>query len=133
MSCLRAILTAALTVICLGGCGADSNATTDTSPTVPTKVSTQLANAIADAQRMAPALESRLRGTKYPTTLDEARHALTAAGLEPTAGNVVNGYKYHPDTIEFALCIEGPKGAFAAYDTRPMSLFATGETGGCPP
>lgn len=127
------MLAAALAITCLGGCGHDSNATADTTTsTVPTNVSAELASAIADARRMAPALESRLRGSAYPTTLDGARQALTDAGIEPTAGNDVNGYDYDPRSVEFTLCVEGPTGAFAAYDTRPMSLFTTGERGGCP-
>ena len=129
---IRVLFVALLATAFMGGCGNDSTSTDSTSTTDVTDVSSELATVIADAQRMAPALESRLRGTTYPTTVDEARQALTDAGIEPTAGNAVGGYEYDPDSIEFKLCIEGSAGAFAVYDTRPMSLFENGESGGCP-
>lgn len=107
--------------------GADGAGATDS-----TELSPELAGVVEDAQRMAPALESELRGTDYPTDLAGAIDVLTSAGIEPSEGNVVGGYEYDPETVEFVLCIEGPSGAFASYDTRPMSLFTTGDTGGCP-
>jgi hypothetical protein len=110
-----------------GGASSDGDAPTDS-----TELSPELASVVEDAQRMAPALESELRGTDYPTDLAGALDVLTSAGIEPTDGNVVGGYEYDPDTVEFVLCIEGPSGAFASYDTRPMSLFTTGESSGCP-
>lgn len=142
----RDAVPAALAVVVgllLAGCGGDDDPTTNAAgdgdaaavageSTDEGEVSDELARVIEDAGRMAPALESALRGTEYPVTLEEALQALGEAGIEPSEGNVVNGYEYDPDTVEFVLCIEGPSGTFASYDTRPMSLFTTGETGGCP-
>jgi hypothetical protein len=92
----------------------------------------ELDTALTDVGRLAPALESAVRGTDYPRTVSEAVAALDVAGLSTSAGMVVGGYRYDPDTVEFELCIEGPGGAFATYDTRPMSLRQSGRSGGCP-
>jgi hypothetical protein len=121
---------AAVLAFALVGCR-EPSATPDTA-TGSGAIPAEMERVAADAQRMAPALESHLRGGEYATTLDEAIAALDAAGLEPTPPNVVGGYRYHAEAVEFVLCIESPEGAHASYDTRPMSLLSTGASGGCP-
>ncbi len=116
-------------LLLVGGC---TNDATDSGSVSTTTVPRKLEGVVADANRMAPALESELRGTTYPTTLSGARQALENAGIEPTGRNVVGGYEYDAEAVEFTLCIESPDGAYATYDTAPMALFVTGESGGCP-
>ena len=125
-----AALLVALSLSFVGACGndADDASSAGSTTTVPAK----LEGVVADADRMAPALESALRGTRYPTTLSGAKAALDDAGIETTGDNEVGGYVYDADAVEFQLCIESPDGAYATYDTKPMSMFVTGESGGCP-
>ncbi len=93
--------------------------------------SAELVSVQADVGRLAPELESFVRGGAYPTDLAGALAALAKAGLAPSAGNTVAGYVYDLQTVEFTLCVESASGAFATYDTRPMSLRQQGESGGC--
>lgn len=94
------------------------------------------AAALTSVQRevssVAPALESFYRGKPYPQTLAEAQGSLADAGIELMIGNTVGGYAYDAAATEFTLCIEGPSGAWATYDTAPMSLREGAENGGCP-
>ena len=68
-----------------------------------------------------------------------AGHATTSRGLtalaendlELSAGNAVGSDFYDEADADFSS-LQGPPGAFATYDTSPMSLFETGESGGCP-
>ena len=94
--------------------------------------SPELQAVIDDVRRVAPALESHVRGTEYPLTVDEAARAMDEAGLALGEGTSLGAYRYDPDTIEFELCIEHGSGAFATYDTAPMSTRDVGESGGCP-
>jgi hypothetical protein len=130
----RRLVVVAVVVVGLGACGSDEPGTggAGAETTTGDGVSAELAGVIADAQRMAPALERELAGGEYPTSLEGALEALEGAGIAPSEGNVVGGYEFDADAVEFVLCIEGPSGAFASYDTRPMSLFTNGESGGCP-
>ena len=68
----------------------------------------------------------------YPADLDALLATLADAGVAPTGENTVAGYAYDPETVEFTLCVETPSGAWATYDTEPMSLRQGAETGGCP-
>jgi len=125
------LLVAVVCVVCvvgLAGCGETDPGSERGEGSVTGKRSA----VIADVTRIAPALETWLRGGEYPTTLDAARQALTDAALEPSPGNAVGGYRYEPDSVEFRLCIEAAGGAYAIYDTRPMSVLTSGDDGGCP-
>lgn len=81
---------------------------------------------------MTPALESAFRGGDYPRELDQVVAALEDEDLGLADGNTLGGYRYDPDTAEFELCVEHESGAFATYDTAPMSVRESGESGGCP-
>lgn len=91
-----------------------------------------LASVRADVERVAPALESFYQDREYPVDLAQVRSTLPEAGVTLAAGNTIAGYDYDGDAVEFELCVESTTGAFAAYDTAPMSLRRSGETGGCP-
>lgn len=52
--------------------------------------------------------------------------------VAPTGENTEAGYAYDPETVEFTLCVQTPSGAWATYDTEPMSLRQGAESGGCP-
>lgn len=107
---------------------------TDDEPAVEqgSGASGDLASVAADVERIAPALEGHFFDSTYAMTLEEAEAAMADAGLEPTAPNVVGSYVYDPEAVEFTLCIEAPGGAFASYNTQPMSVQTSGESGGCP-
>lgn len=95
--------------------------------------SPQLESVLVDVGTAAPRLESSYRGDPYPETLEEALATLEPAGVQLAEGNQVNGYVYDPETVEFTLCVEHVEtGAWATYDTRPMSTRDQGESGGCP-
>lgn len=94
--------------------------------------SAELTSVIDDANRVTPPLESYFFGAGPADTLEEAVAALAEIDLELSPGNVVGSYLYDDADEDFKLCVEGPTGAFATYDTSPMSLFETGESGGCP-
>ena len=123
----------------LVGCGADDGEPgvgADTSET-PTPVettsgATSLASVQSDVENLAVSLESFYRGTPYPQTVDEVIASLPDAGLSLSPGNSIGSYVYDPDAVEFTLCVEDDAGAWASYDTAPMSVRDTGESGGCP-
>lgn len=86
-----------------------------------------------EVESVAPALESYYRGTTYPTTLADAVASLADAGIQLAPGLSVTGYVYDADDVEFTLCIEDDEsGAWASYDTAPMSVRDGGDSGGCP-
>jgi hypothetical protein len=101
-------------------------------PTAAGEPSAELASVTDDALRVTPPLEAYFFSGEHAVTVDEAVAALADAGQELSPGNTVGGYLYDEADEDFKLCIEGPNGAFATYDTSPMSLFETGESGGCP-
>jgi len=86
----------------------------------------------ADVETVAIALESFYRGTPYPSSAAEVRDTLDDAGLTLMPGNSIGGYVYDADAVEFTLCVESESGAWATYDTAPMTLRENGATGGCP-
>lgn len=91
------------------------------------------ATAAREAARLASGLESWARTHGYPRTADEAERALATADLVATDGLVVGGYAYDADAVELALCLEDPaSGAWAFYDTAPMTVIRSGADGGCP-
>lgn len=134
----RSLALLALLPLLLAGCGDDGAAPTPASPaseelvTPPSDPSADLASAQADVESLAVQLESYYRGGDYPTDLDALLATLADAGVAPTGENTVAGYAYDADTVEFTLCVQTPSGAWATYDTEPMSLRQGAETGGCP-
>ena len=123
----------------LAACGEDDTATSGPSAaasgdlvTPPSNPSGDLQSAQADVESLAVQLESYYRGGDYPQDLDDLLGTLADAGVAPTGENVMAGYVSDPDTFEFTLCVETPSGAWATYDTEPMSLRQGAESGGCP-
>lgn len=140
-------LTASVVIpaLLLAGCGEDSADTGAPSSapsatqtpaeevvTPPSTPSDDLASAQADVESLAVQLESYYRGGDYPRSLDELLGTLADAGVAPTEDNEVAAYAYDADTVEFTLCVEAPSGAWATYDTEPMTLRQGAESGGCP-
>ncbi len=106
-------------------------ATDDAITATDAEPSSELASVIDDALRVTPPLELYFFSAGPAETLEEAVAALADNDLVLSPGNVVGGYVYDDADEDFKLCIESPTGAFATYDTSPMSLFETGESGGC--
>lgn len=137
---MRWLLVPVLICLSLTGCSSDDADEPDSSPapgaaSSPEEAgepSEELASVIDDANRVTPPLEGYFFQSGHATTLDEAVAALAELELDLSPGNEVGGYLYDEADEDFKLCIQGPTGAFATYDTSPMSLFETGETGGCP-
>lgn len=118
-------------------CGQDdaapaSGSSYDAPASTPATTSAGLASAAADVERLAVRLESFYRGGDYPRDVETARETLGPAGLTLSEGNTIATYVYDEDAVEFALCVEAPDGAWATYDTAPMSVREAGESGGCP-
>ncbi len=131
----RAALVLAATALlscALSGCTVSSDDAAPRSGSGTNDVSPALTSALSDVERVAVALEGYYRGAGYPTDLDGAVASLEPAGQELSPGNRVATYAYDADAVEFSMCVETEDGAFATYDTAPMSLRQTGETGGCP-
>jgi hypothetical protein len=124
----------------LGACSSDDSAQPDSSPAPAasgssdsgSESSAELASVVDDANRVTPPLEAHFFEAGPAATPEEAVAALAEIRLELSPGNRVGDYVYDRADEDFRLCIEGPSGAFATYDTSPMSLFETGESGGCP-
>lgn len=101
-------------------------------PVADGKPSAALKSVLADVNKLAPALESYFRGDRYPTAVDEVVAALAKAKLTLSKGNSIGGYRYDASDVEFVLCVENTSGAYATYDTAPMTTGQSGESGGCP-
>lgn len=128
---LRLLATALLAGGLLLAAGCDEPSDEPEVDTGSGAIPAELEGVQADVGRIAPALEQHFFSHEYATTLDEALAAMAEADLAPTDPNVVGGYTFDPETVEFVLCIEHPSGAHASYDTRPMSLRTSGASGGC--
>lgn len=127
----------AVLVLALAGCGGEDDPATPPGGTggssgggVPggsggSDVTTEVSS-------IAPALESAVRGTPYPQSVDEAVDSLAEAGIDLAPGTEVGGYTYDPDAVEFVLCLQDADGAWASYDTAPMGVRDSGTEGGCP-
>lgn len=88
--------------------------------------------AIDAVSSIAPQLESAVRSETYPMTLEEAVARIDDLGLTPAAPLQVAGYRYDADQVEFTLCVEdADSGAYATYNTAPMSVRQAGDSGGC--
>lgn len=115
---------------------ADERTTRDfSSPTAGAEdgASGDLASVSADVERIAPALESYYGfRNDYPQDLAGAEASLADADVALTGDNTLGSYAYDADAVEFTLCVQAPGGAWATYDTAPMSVRDGGETGGCP-
>lgn len=85
-----------------------------------------------DVETVAVSLESFYRGGEYPRDLAAVKATLSDAGLELSPGNRLGSYVYDADRVEFTLCVEGKAGAWAAYNTAPMTIQESGASGGCP-
>ena len=75
-----------------------------------------------DAEKIAVRLAQIFAGSSYPSDLAGAIKVAQANGLEPADGNTIGGYAYDANDVEFKLCVENTSGAYAIYDTRPMSM-----------
>ncbi|CAN5654877.1 hypothetical protein BH11ACT8_BH11ACT8_35660 [soil metagenome] len=129
----------------LSGCGSDGDpaeATNTSETAAPSETdapagaaetpSAALDSVRADVENLAVSLESYYRGNPYPQRVAEVEATLDGAGLALSPGNSIGGYAYDADTVEFKLCIQDDAGGWATYDTRPMTLRESGESGGCP-
>ncbi len=136
------VLVAGLLVLTLAGCGEDDKAedagsgqilaTPTPATTSAGKPSAALKSVLSDVNKLAPALESYFRGDPYPTKVSEVEAALPKAKLTLSEGNTIGGYRYDASDVEFVLCVENTSGAYATYDTAPMTTGQSGESGGCP-
>lgn len=119
----------------LAGCGAEEDtAEPDFDVEAPTAsgIDPALASVAADVERLAVRLEGYYRSEDdYPRDLAGALASLGPAGQALSGGNEIGTYVYDEDAVEFRLCVEAPDGAWATYDTAPMSVRETGD-GGCP-
>jgi hypothetical protein len=146
MRALGLLLTAVLAVS-VAGCGSAQSDTgtandqpTLTAPTTDDSMAGMdmggsddaAASTQADAEKIAVRLEQIFAGSSYPKDLAGAIKVARANGLEPAEGNTIGGYTYDPNDVEFKLCVENSSGAYAIYDTRPMSMRGAGDSGGCP-
>ncbi|WP_182378458.1 hypothetical protein [Nocardioides sp. WS12] len=150
-----ALLALALPVLVLAGCAGndDAGATDDVSavtstaqqdtatptptpsPTAspPRKSSPAEARSVRDdVETVAVSLESFYRGGEYPRDLAAVKATLDDAGLALSPGNRLGSYTYDADRVEFTLCVEHRGGAWASYNTAPMTIQESGATGGCP-
>jgi hypothetical protein len=101
-------------------------------PTPAASPSAGLTSALADVGELAPSLESYFRAHSYPRELADVVAALPEAGLRLARGNSIGGYSYDDKAVEFVLCVQNTSGAWASYDTAPMTTAQSGESGGCP-
>jgi len=151
MRALGLLLTAVLAVS-VAGCGSDESdsgttATDQSTVTTPSTTDDSMdmdgmdmgdsgedatASTQADAEKIAVRLEQIFAGSSYPRNLAGATKAAQENGLDPSSGNTIAGYQYDADDVEFKLCVESTSGAYAIYDTRPMSMRGSGDSGGCP-
>lgn len=119
-------------VALLTGCSSSDGTGVADGTTADGEASPALESALSDVESVAVALESYYRGAGYPEDVDGAVASMGPAGLSLSPGNRIATYAYDAEAVEFAMCVETEDGAFATYDTAPMSLRLTGETGGCP-
>ncbi len=146
---MRLLLITPAVALALTGCSSSeppenalpsSGATASSSPPTPRSAPVSEApdalaaveSTLADAEEFAVELEQVFFRTGYPTDLAGALAAAEKTGLRLEPGNTIAAYTYDPHTAEFRLCVENTSGAYATYDTRPMSMRDSGPTGGCP-
>ncbi len=131
----------------VSACGADdvpADATpttgTSSSPAAPPSApvseppasSEAVESTLADAEEFAVELEQVFFSAGYPDDLAGAVEAAEKTDLTLEQGNAIASYVFDPDNTEFRLCVENTSGAWATYDTRPMAMRESGDSGGCP-
>lgn len=132
LPCRRALLgLLAAPLLSLGACGSDPGPSVAPVGTVA-DASDELTAALADVERIAVGLEQYYVQEGYPRDLAGALATMEDADLAASPGNTVAGYRYDADAREFRLCVENASGAWATYDTAPMSVREAEESGGCP-
>lgn len=154
MRTLTLSLAAAATALALGGCGSEdpvtpstdedipsiggpSSSGTPTTSAGPTADAPQgdkaaVASTLKDVEAYAVQLEQVFFGSGYPEDLAGALKVADRLALELSPGNRIATYDFDAQALEFKLCVENASGAFAIYDTQPMSTLRSGATGGCP-
>jgi hypothetical protein len=85
-----------------------------------------------DVEAYAVQLEQVFAGSTYPKTTAAAVGIAKELDLTLSPGNTIASYVYDPDKVEFKLCVQNTSGAWAVYDTRPMTVLKSGASGGCP-
>jgi len=124
-----AIATAVLTV---SACSSSS----DDSSKAPDKQSTSTSAAEKsvrkDVEAYAVQLEQVFSTSSYPKNTAAAVGIAKRLDLKLSPGNTIASYVYDPDASEFKLCVQNTSGAWAVYDTRPMTVLKSGGAGGCP-
>lgn len=142
MTGVKRLVLVALLVSVLGACGDDDEPAVAPQPEATPRPEVSVTETpaggaaldavLADVTDLAPALESYFRGRDYPTQLADVVAALPETGLKLSPGNSIGGYRYKADEVEFVLCVENTSGAWATYDTAPMTTAQSSATGGCP-
>lgn len=126
LALLAVALGAALAACGDDGAGAGSSASSGSGASAAAQPAIDAVSAIA------PALESAVRSETYPMTLEEATARIDQLGLTPAEPLRVAGYRYDADLTEFTLCVEDTEsGAYATYNTAPMSVRQSAASGGC--
>lgn len=85
-----------------------------------------------DVEAFAVRLEQIFAGSSYPKDLAGVLAAARTSGVHLSTDDSIAGYKYDPSDTEFQLCVQNKSGAYAIYDTHPMSVQSSGDSGGCP-
>ncbi|MET3962852.1 heme-binding NEAT domain protein [Marmoricola sp. OAE513] len=156
---LRLALLSAAALLTLAACGSDEEPSAGSSQTQPPSTAAaptltptptptptpsqpakakpataaQIQSTIDDVQSYAPAMEQVYFDQGYPKDLAGAlRTAKQLTFLKLSQGNTIASYVFDPSDQEFQLCIENTSGAWAVYDTSPMSTTSSGKSGGCP-
>lgn len=141
-----AAVTAVAALALVAACGSDApRGSAPTTPPAPTSASPSSpapenpsaekarASVVDDVQEFAPALEQVFFSQGYPTDLAGAlRTAQELTNLQLERGNTIASYRFDDADQEFQLCVENTGGAYAVYDTAPMSTITSGDSGGCP-
>ncbi len=111
--------------------GGPSSAPSSSSTPAPANEAAEQ-SALTDVEAYAVQLEQVFFGSGYPRDLAGAVKVADRLDLELSPGNRIASYVYDADAEEFRLCVENTSGAFAIYDTQPMSTMQSGPSGGCP-
>ena len=124
---MRTLALTLSTVVFLAVTGCGSDMSSDPTPEPGNADTTQV-----DAEKFAVRLEQVFAGSSYPSEQAGAEAAAQKDGLKLSPGNSIGSYVYDPDDVEFKLCVENTDGAYATYNTSPMSVQDSGDSGGCP-
>jgi hypothetical protein len=127
-------------ILLVSGCGSGDSGAGAPDRTVPGGLATEMTqdhyqDALStqkDVESFAVRLEQVFASSSYPTNLAGVVAAAKTTGLHLSVGDSLGGYKYDASDREFQLCVQNKSGAYAIYDTSPMSVRSSGDTGGCP-